>query len=348
MKYIDNRVELISIQSWTGWKGFSGRKIFQHWMNKPDPDFLFHWQVARVIAKLKAPPDVIYSRSMPFSSAVLGLKLKARLKKPWLMHISDPWSDTTFLDNRNTYNLEAEKECFLRADMVSFTTPETLEFYKRKYTGLAGKFIVCPNVFDESDLVQRSVFFENKKLTCLYSGNLYGKRTLRPLVEAVKLLDQPVKENLEILIAGFLSRENEEMLKEPGLFCIKYMGPLPAAKSYQLQQKVDILVSVDKPPEQETDIIVLPSKIQDYIAARKLILGITGKGSATYRAVHSRYGFCFEHGEIVSIAVFLANAVQAFQAKNQSFFSFASPDEKYEAGYNASLLLKYLQGLIHE
>src|SRR5690606_19230405 len=102
--------------------------IFKRWLNKPDTDFLFHWEGKIILKKISSKPNIIYSRSTPFSSAILGIKLKQKLSVPWVMHLSDPWSDSPYGNYKNTYNIKAERQCFESADLISFTTAETLSF----------------------------------------------------------------------------------------------------------------------------------------------------------------------------------------------------------------------------
>lgn len=261
------------------------------------------------------------------------------------MHLSDPWSDSPYGHHNNAYNRNAEIECFSSADLISFTTIETLTYYRNKYPGLQKKLFVTPNVFDKSDVVKDREMFANNKLTCLHSGNLYGARTIKPLIDALRLTSDKTLNNLELQLAGNMDEYNKRVIHESGLGCVKYLGTVSASDSYELQRKADILISIDKPAQQEVDKILLPSKIQDYIAARKFIVGITAEGSATYNTVHKRYGLCFSHDHSNAISEFFNEAVSAYTRKDTAFFSVALPDDEFDAEKNANRLMKYFEQL---
>lgn len=345
LESVHKTIELKSINAFNRWQAFAARNLFARWAGRPDADFMFHWQVKRVLKQLDADPDVIYSRSLPFSSALLALKLKMKLNKPWVMHLSDPWSDSPYGQHSNAYNKNAERECFFNADMTSFTTIETLTYYRNKYPELEKRFFVAPNVYDKSDVVQNPVMFTNDKLICLHSGNLYGARTIKPLIDALRLADEATLNNLELQLAGNMDEYNKRVIDESGLRCVKYFGAVSASESYALQRKSDVLISIDKPAQQEVDKILLPSKIQDYIAARKFIVGITAEASSTYNTVNKRYGLCFDPHDNKAISVFFNQAATAYRANDAQFFSIAEPDNEFDAENNANCLLKYFQQL---
>lgn len=340
-------IEINTISSFGRWSSFVSKKLFNRWLNKPDTDFLFHWKKEAVLKRMSSKPDVIYSRSTPFSSAILANKLKQKLSVPWVMHLSDPWTDSPYGSYKNSYNVEAEKECFGRADLISFTTTECLSFYSEKYPGHRSKFFVCPNVFDQTDLAHEQFFFQHEKLILMHSGNLYGKRTIEPLIRSLEKLSEVERDNIEVVLAGHLDDNNNQLIADSALKCISKLGSVSASESYELQRKADILISIDKPLEQSVDKVFLPSKIQDYLAARKYLLAFTGHGSATHNTVHDKYGVCFDHDKPEYTADFLRKAINAFNQRNNNFFHIAEPDVRFEAGYNAGLLFERLKTLSH-
>jgi len=345
LKNISESITLPSINSLGRWGAFIGKKIFKPWMDKPDADFLFHWKAKRVFARLRVRPDLIYSRSTPFSSAVLGLKLKAKLNVPWVMHMSDPWTDSPYGTYKSKYNKSAESKCFSKADLISFTTCETQAIYSLKYPECKQKFFVSPNVFDKEEITQQPKVFAKAKLVLLHSGNLYKQRNIEPVLRGLQLLNKDELDGIEVQLAGNMDEYNVEMIRQSSLDCVKMLGSVSAAESYALQQDADVLISIDKPLEQEFDKVFLPSKIQDYIAARKVILSITGPGSATYHTVQNRFGYCFDHGKPNELAGFLRRAVQAYYAGDRNFFIREKPDDEFEASRNASLLLERFRHL---
>ncbi len=351
LKYLKNirqLVQLPSLASFGRWKGFISKKIFHLWLHKPDADFFFHWRARKIIKAFHDQPQLIYSRSTPFSSAVLALKLQKRLNIPWVMHLSDPWSDSSYGDHTNSYNKAAEQACFSAATGISFTTDSTKTFYTHKYPDLAARFFVSPNVFDKDEITAAPEVFLGGKLTFLHSGNLYRQRNIQPLLDALQRLTDSERSGIEVELAGHMDPCNVEMIDRSSLGCIRILGSLTADESRRLQQKADVLISIDKPIEQEIDKVFLPSKIQDYIAARKIILAITGTGSATYNTVQDRFGCCFDHSDPNNIAGFFRRALKAFNSQDRDFFVMGQPGPEFEAGYNAELLIDRFKKLVEE
>ncbi|HMR81689.1 MAG TPA: hypothetical protein PKE30_01055 [Niabella sp.] len=346
LRNVKSIIRLSSVASWGRLSQFLLRKLLPSLFSRPDSDFLFHKQAGRVMRKIQDKPDIIYSRSSPFSSALLALKLKQGLHKPWCMHLSDPWADSPYVSQSGDYNQQAEKKCMEAADMISFTTDQTLQFYASKYPGLSHKFFIMPNVFSRSEVYSRPCTFDNDKLTLLYSGNLYGKRTISPLLNALKLLRSSEMDVIEVLIAGNLDHVNFDLINQSGLSCIRLLGTLPAAESYQWQRRADILISIDKPFESEIDKVFLPSKIQDYVAAGGYILGFTSKQSAAWEAIQGRFGTCFEHENTEATATFLQKAIYAFGQGDTAFFKRQPAGQIYEAEHHTDRLLKIFMAMI--
>ena len=344
---VDHVIALHTVSTLGKYTGFLPRKIFKSQFEKPDVEFLFHHQAPFVHHRLKSEPDIIYSRSAPFSSAVMALKMKERLKKPWVMHMSDPWAERTF-DEPNSFIISMEEKCLRSADRISFTTPETEQFYKRKYPDLADKFFVCPNVFDGSEVVPEKSSFSSDKVRLLYSGELYGRRTVSPIVKSLKQIEPEKQKLLDVTLIGNMDERNRDMLREAKLNCLKHGGVVAPDESYRRQRDADILLSIDHEAESELDKVYLPSKIQDYLAARRFILAITSKGSAVHRVVGSKYGACFDHSEEQDLLTFWNGLIQAFTKNDNNFLKLAQLGREFEAKHNVDLLLGRFEEVIAE
>lgn len=345
---INQTIELKTFSTLNRYTGFIPRRIFKSYYSKPDGEFLFHHQAGAAVRKLNSIPDIIYSRAAPFSSSVMGLKIKKLLNKPWVMHLSDPWTDSSF-NEANSYSVKMEKECFSMADKISFTTPETKAFYSEKYPEFVDKYFVCPNVYDFSELTARKQFFTDNKVKLLFSGSIYGKRSIYPLIESLKLLDKKRQNMLDIRFIGYLEdRKSLDVIHSSQLDCVKYDGFVTPGESYIRQREADLLITIDQPVENEIDKVYLPSKIQDYMAAGRFILAITGKNSATYNVVHKKYGVCFEHQDICSLLKFWNALTDAFVKGDYSFLKIQPLNDSFEAQENAQKLLSIFQSLINK
>lgn len=345
LKDVDQIIKLTTISTLGKYSGLIPRKLFKNQFTKPDTDFLFHRQSKSAVNRLKSVPDVIYSRSAPFSSAVMGLKIKKLLNKPWVMHLSDPWVDSTF-NEKNEYSVEMESECFKLADKISFTTPETESFYKNKYPQYIPKYFVCPNVYEKSEISDDIEIFTGEKIKLLFSGHIYGRRSIAPMIESLKLLDKEKTKLLDIGFVGNVDENNLEILASSGLKCVTYDGFVNPSESYARQRESDILISLDQPVKNEVDKVYMPSKIQDYMAARKFILAITANDSATHNAIDQKYGLCFEHSDLQGLLKFWNELIDAFINKRYEFLKLAPLNERFEAVANAEKLQSVFENLV--
>lgn len=325
--------------------GFLPRLILRGYASKPDSDFLFHHQARIASYFIKVSPDIIYSRSAPFSSAVMGLKLKKILKKPWVMHLSDPWADSAF-KKANSYIKNMEARCFENADKISFTSPETLSFYKKKYPKFSDKYFVSPNVFDAAEIAEDKDSFTGDKIKLLYSGEIYGRRSINPIIETLALLDREQQNLLDVRFVGNLDQKSISKIVSANLDCVKYEGFISPAASYLRQRESDILISVGLPMENDVDGVYLPSKIQDYMAARRFILALTGKNSATYNVVEGKYGICFDYNEKDKLLSFWKKLIDAFQNGDHSFLKLEPLDQTFEAEHNVKKLIRIFSELV--
>lgn len=345
LKNVKQTIALPTLTSFGKYTGFVPRLLLKNQAFKPDSDFLFHHQARIAASRIKSTPDIIYSRSAPFSSAIMGLRLKKLLNKSWVMHLSDPWADSAFKKS-NKYNIKMEKESFENADKISFTTSETISFYEKKYPEFSDKYFLCPNVYDVSEIAVENSSFLGEKVNLLYSGEIYGRRSIRPIVETLKLLDKEKQDLLDIRFIGNLNNKSLELINSSGLKCLKYDGFVTPDESYARQRDSDILISIDPPVESEVDKVYLPSKIQDYMAARKFILALTGKHSATYNIVEGNYGVCFDYGEKDELLNFWNKLTDAFIAGDYSLLKLNPLDKTFEAEANAKKLIKIFKAQI--
>ena len=347
-RYIKNKVE-IPIFSNTISRLSRYRLIPSRW-SFPDSDFLFYFLGILQLKKLRSwEPDLIYSRSTPFSSAILAYKLKKKLNIPWVMHFSDPWADSPYRDNRyNDKDFKMEEKLISTADKITLTSENAVKLYKDRYPEHSVKFIYFPNVFDKNITTSQDISF-NKKLRIVYSGNLYKKRGIKTLIQVLNYLRKFKPELLgefEILLAGNIDDYNLRILKKSNLEIISHIGHLTYMESNALIQSGHILLTIDKIYENEVDHTFLPSKIMDYIAAKRLILGITHPNSPTYNIVHDHFGKCFYHDQIPQIGNFIIALIREYKCNNRSIFIPSGKNSFFSADYQSQKLKSTLDNIM--
>jgi glycosyltransferase involved in cell wall biosynthesis len=184
------------------------------------------------------------------------------------------------------------------ADLLLFTSRETVELVMRKYPSeWASKARVLPHSFDpslyargardRSDEQDRSDERDGSgehdgEIVVRYTGEFYGRRTPRPLVETLRAILQERPRLLEgvrfeligPVAPGVLEQSGFESLPR-GL--VQMRPPVNYAESLALTSAADGLLIVDAPAERS---VFLPSKLVDYIGAARPILGLTPPGAS--------------------------------------------------------------------
>lgn len=327
-------------------------RIFKlNWLQKPDEDFMFFRQWRKIISINHDHPQLIYSRSTPFSSAVMALKLKKVYNVPWVMHLSDPWTISplfSFTRNLKRYHEKLEYECFSNADIISLTSLEQIEAYKKKYPLFSEKFRFFPNVFDDAELIENPIQFEGK-IIFLHAGNFYGEgRNPRPLLEAIKKIQTSINnffDNAEFVFIGRLNEDVRKIFNEYNYPFVRIIEEYTFQESVNLQRNAHVLLLFDWKFKAANSIFFL-SKILGYMTSQRPILAITGEDSSSSKVIEGKYGQCFDHDNIDGIENFLKSAIANFETKNSDFFSVAAPDLTYSAERNSNRLFHLFQNLI--
>ena len=90
LKYLKNVYQIVSLCSLPS-RVISFLRKVKPGLLLPDESMYFFWQFRRSIKKIKEKPSIIFSRSAPYSSAIMAKKLAKHWNVPWVMHLSDLW-----------------------------------------------------------------------------------------------------------------------------------------------------------------------------------------------------------------------------------------------------------------
>jgi len=257
-------IEFLRIQLY---KSYFLQRVFQKLTkhNYPDNFSKFHNKAPKIKNALSSKPDIIYSRAMPHSSSILALKLKKTFNVPWIIHLSDPWIGNPYKKysaKELKYSIQQEKECFKFADKISLTSQITIDYYLNRYPEYKDKFILFPNVYDDQDISKKQPINFNGKFKLSHTGNFYGKRNPKLLLEVLlKLNDKKLLDNVEITLAGHLDDNSINLIKNANLSQLKYVGYVSNSESIEIQNESDVLLVINKTFETIVDNCFLPSKV---------------------------------------------------------------------------------------
>lgn len=321
------------------------RKINPVWVDRPDSKHLFFRQWKKVVKRLEEKPTVIYSRSFPASSAVMAMRLKDYYKVPWVMHLSDPWTDSPVSNFRGSVkkiNEYYERLCFEKADKICLTSYPTIDFYANKYPQYKSKFEFFPNVYDPEDIQAPVNRPKNKKLRFVYTGGISGTRSPEPFLKAIISLPEKAKLQMEFIFSGHVDRQNAIYFEQYKDDCIRYTGALSTYKeAVSLQQSADVLMLIDFPIEQPSLRVYFLSKLLDYMIARRYILATSGEGSVCRQVIEGKMGKCFDESETELIKKHLLFLHDKF-ISDPSFFQLDQIDQTFNAANCASKLYRLL------
>jgi len=309
--------------------------------------FVKNWKA--ITKELNRKPELIYSRSFPLSSALTALQLKKFYKVPWIMHISDPWADAPWSPQEPSIyqkNKSMEKECFDHADKISFTTEKTLEFYSKQYPQHVNKFEIFPNVYDVDDFGENGIELPTEKLKIVYTGGMAGNRGPIYIINVIERLRKKgfdVDKKIELVLAGDIDRKNRTILDENQHPYIHFLGRKTYEEAKRLQQSAHLLLIFEEPQKDVSKAMFFPSKILDYLIAKRKMFAITSKDSQV-DTIFKKLGWnSFSHDELERAAQFLQDAYTHLQ--EPGYFVQTELPEYFDAKKNVQRLIGLMKSL---
>jgi hypothetical protein len=159
--------------------------------------------------------------------------------------------------------------------------------------------------------------------------------------------DPSLAERLEVIFVGDVDARNRAVFQQYELPFVKWLGKVPYKDALQLQRSAHYLVVIDSPIADPSLSMFFPSKLLDYMVAKKRILAITTPGSASDLVMRDLKGDVCSHNEKEKIKQSVKNALAAFQRQDKDYLQNDTPPEKYEASYNAGRLYEVINQLLH-
>lgn len=241
-----------------------------------------------------SPQDVLVSFGAPMSDHLAAATIVKRTGVRWVAHFSDPWVDNPYrranrldakLANRLESKLNARYEAATArgADGLIFTSEQTASLVMSKYPKTwRRKVAVVPPAFDAELFPSVESPSQDRPLIARYVGAFYRHRGPEPLFKALALLRErgsPALEGLRIELVGAFAEDPRAAPSgsrlAPGLLTVR--PPVPYLESLALMRDADLLLLIDAAAETS---VFFPSKLADYLGARRPILAVTPPGVA--------------------------------------------------------------------
>jgi len=221
----------------------------------------------------------IYSSSGPITCHLIAYLIKKQTNIPWIADFRDEWFEAPNNDMPTNihikFHLKIENMVVKNADKIVCMAPVFVEFLK-KHTNDLKKFYTIPAGFDPDDIISIKKLNSNnkisKKFTLTFTGLFYNTFRPKALLQAVSELIAKGKIDRDKIKIKFVGGNSFSDLDYKDKFEIcEFTGFLPRIKALKHAAESNALLLLLS-SERGKDVI--PSKIFEYLALKKPILGI--------------------------------------------------------------------------
>ena len=235
-------------------------------------------------------PDVILATGGPWSGLVCGMLLKRVTRVPLVLDFRDPWVVNTDQAARHwsarKLSAALERRAVASADLLVANTDELRSDFLRRYPGLAPeRTVVITNGFE--DYLPASARNTSGHFTLTHTGALYSSRNPRALLEAARNAvesGQIDPGKLKLRFLGGIATDDPAVAAT--------MASAALARSIEVIPRTGYQESLEKMAD--SDVLLLyqpgfplqvPRKLYEYMAARRPMLCVAERGSATWTLV---------------------------------------------------------------
>ena len=324
------------------------------------PDHMTGWIPFAVSRGLKIHRkkkiDAIYTTSPPHSTHMAGHLLSSLTGLPWVADFRDPWTTNAFSAQEPKPRVLAaieralEKAVFNRASYVFANTRANLNILLQANPGLPPeKVVFLPNGWDPfPDDVPTGG--KHDAFTILHAGAFYPRFKPFALLDAVAEWRRrgpsggavPQPGNLKIVLLGCSDPAIRDRVERLGIGDLVEMLPqVPRAEARRRMLESDILwVTLGTGKASST---YIPSKLLEYIASGKPILGFFPQGEAASMITSTGTGKVFTRDDPDPIIGFLADAVTD---KKQAIGKIFHPLEDVKDTYRMDRVVERLDDIL--
>lgn len=234
--------------------------LFNGWSKK-----IMHSNLVHEKAKWS---DIIISSSGSYEAHLAASKLSSKYQKCFVAELGDPWAKNpiwpeSFLIKRIA-NSHLEKKSLSNADLITFTTKQTTNSYKKTYTNTVIETI--PMGFSRAEFPLPSTSPKNIELNKVtYVGVAYkGSRDITPLIIAINDFEFS---NLTLNVYGYTSQFFDRYVKENLIDSVHFHGPVSYERSVDILRKPSLLIILGNDGK-----LQIPGKVYMYLATTNPIL----------------------------------------------------------------------------
>lgn len=249
--------------------------------------------------------SIIYTTGRPWSTHIIGYKLKRKFHISWVADFRDEWTNNAYdeYDKKSLcYKMEyaLENEIVHYADKIITTSVISSENYRKIFDLPYEKVHTITNGYDEEDF--KNINKEtSEKFTIIHNGALYSVRTPNNFLKALDNLIRQGKideTKLSVKFIGTCEKQIREEIEEtPMNRFITWVPYLPHKESIKETANADLLLLISGVTEKVRAMI--PGKTFEYLRMNIPILSISPKDSAVERIIlETKRGFNVEYDDI--------------------------------------------------
>lgn len=300
----------------------------------PCPSLFWKEQAVKLALKWvdqqNGTPSIIYSRAPRHVSSLAAKAVRVKTGLPWVAHFSDPWYDFSYDGMiHRAWILRLEREVINEAEALVFPNEKLAEKVMAKYkSSLSNKVHIISHGFTKFYPEDVKTAFEQPlwPLKAIHAGAFYPVfRTPDNLFKGLALLNSrlPLKGKLILGCVGDETTCFQSLVEGLGLSEIVLLrDSLPYEKCQEKIKEADLLIVVDVTHGLRG--VFLPTKLVEYYAFQKPILGITPKESAVEQSLKECGQYYADQDSPEAIAIALEEIIKSASCGRLS----VSPDSK--------------------
>lgn len=295
-----------------------GMKLFSF------PDHMTLWIPFALNAGMRAHRrrsfDAIYTTSPPHSTHLAGAALAAMTSRPWIADFRDPWTQNTYRSSvfsgkfQRFLDKRMEETVLRRAAVVLANTRLNRANLLRGFREIPeDKIVHLPNGWEDSPATEGLPVTANGPFTVIHSGTFY------PWFEPYGLLRGAAvwrrrqagsdASRLRIILLGSHETATERAVDELELRDIVDIRPwVPLEEARRIMQDADVLWATLGTGAAAAGYV--PSKLLEYVGARKPIWGFFPDGEAADIIRSTSAGTVFTSENPDDVAAHIAAAIE--------------------------------------
>lgn len=252
----------------------------------------------------------------PHSMHLIGRKVKKACSVKWIADFRDPWSKWDILDKLSTSSLARSLHKYLEQSVLKLADVK-ITVSPRMAEAFGGIEVVHNGVTLSS---QPSGEPDGSAFTIGYFGMLNELRNPRQLWQLLDSLcreNSALANNLKVRIGGIIS---ESVKDEMNSFAdlrkrIEYLGYLDHAAVQNEYQRCNLLLLLQN--QSDNSKWILPLKFFEYLAARRMILGLGERESDLGDLMNSRdIGLLLPYNDLENIRIFIKQVYEEKKKPN--------------------------------